>query len=402
MIRSMQTTGSRLRLMRQRPSALPASVIAELAPAVRVAVRAEDVPGDQVEDLVQETLTRLLQARDRLDASTVGGYAVATARNLARSSRRSEAVARRHRHRLLDLSQPLDPLAETLVAEERSAVGRAVAALPLSVRSDLFSEPSGSSAEPSEVARRARLARARAQARVEYVIALRHVELPSPQCKAVLVSISARDRRRQAALQAGKHLLDCAVCGALAEPLIHRRRALAGLVPLPLLIWLARARNVRPAHIGLAASGAAVTAAAVFAAVDVGRPIVAAPILPVQRTEAAAPVVVTTTVGTVYFASGSAALDTADRRALQADAAAIRARHITAVDVTGYTDDTAGDQLNTQLSLQRAEAVAAALRLQVGLNVVITPHGDAAANPTGSNDTAAGRARDRRVVISAA
>lgn len=68
-----------------------------------------------------------------------------------------------------------------------------------------------------------RLARARAVLRVAYVLALRHVVLPSPRCRAVLLSLSAADRRRQHALGAAAHLRACPTCAALSQPVAERR-----------------------------------------------------------------------------------------------------------------------------------------------------------------------------------
>ena len=81
----------------------------------------------------------------------------------------------------------------------------------------------------------AQLARARARLRVDYLLAIRDVELPTDRCRSVLNALSAGDRRRQRALDAGGHLLGCEVCASLSEPLTERRRALAGLLPLGLV-----------------------------------------------------------------------------------------------------------------------------------------------------------------------
>ena len=68
----------------------------------------------------------------------------------------------------------------------------------------------------------AQLNRTRAKLRVEYLLET-HGDPPSPQCRPVLLALSAGDRRRQAALRAGDHLLDCNFCAALSEPLLDRR-----------------------------------------------------------------------------------------------------------------------------------------------------------------------------------
>lgn len=81
----------------------------------------------------------------------------------------------------------------------------------------------------------AQLARARAKLRVNYLLAIRAIDLPTDRCQAVLNALSAGDRRRQRALDAGGHLLDCKVCAALSNPLTERRRTLAGFLPLGLV-----------------------------------------------------------------------------------------------------------------------------------------------------------------------
>ncbi|KVN23978.1 hypothetical protein WJ63_19210 [Burkholderia pyrrocinia] len=68
--------------------------------------------------------------------------------------------------------------------------------------------------------------------------------------------------------------------------------------------------------------------------------------------------------------------------------------------VTGYTDSVGGDAYNLALSQRRAEAVAGYLR-EHGLNArEVSATGRGKADPVASNDTAAGRASNRRVEIS--
>jgi hypothetical protein len=122
----------------------------------------------------------------------------------------------------------------------------------------------------------AQLARARAKLRLDYLLALRNVDLPSPRCRPVLLALSAGDRRRQAALRAGAHLLHCPACAQLGEPLLQRQRALAGAVPLiPLGAWHGNAvRWVRehPAGSALAVGSVVALAALAVAAVATGAP----------------------------------------------------------------------------------------------------------------------------------
>ena len=70
-----------------------------------------------------------------------------------------------------------------------------------------------------------------------------------------------------------------------------------------------------------------------------------------------------------------------------------------AVLVRGYTDDTGGTAANLSLSRQRAQAVADALVAQGVHAGRLHVEGLGEADPIASNATAAGRARNRRVVV---
>ena len=72
------------------------------------------------------------------------------------------------------------------------------------------------------------------------------------------------------------------------------------------------------------------------------------------------------------------------------------------IRIDGHTDNTGDSTKNIALSRARAQAVADWLRLQAPNNfpanrVTVRGYGDT--NPVASNDTAAGRAQNRRVVI---
>lgn len=68
------------------------------------------------------------------------------------------------------------------------------------------------------------------------------------------------------------------------------------------------------------------------------------------------------------------------------------------LEIDGYTDSIGNAQYNGKLSQQRAEAVLSVLVSQFGIDASrLTSNGFGAANPIGSNDTAAGRAENRRV-----
>lgn len=135
--------------------------------------------------------------------------------------------------------------------------------------------------------------------RVEYLLALRRVELPTAGCKRVLLALSTGDKRQQRASQAGEHLLTCLRCAELSHPLVHRRRPLAVLWPFlgldHLARWLRRTARAHPAP--SVAAGFAVTALAVWAALaffgdEPRRPVLfvqAASSIPLAGTEAMAP-----------------------------------------------------------------------------------------------------------------
>ena len=68
------------------------------------------------------------------------------------------------------------------------------------------------------------------------------------------------------------------------------------------------------------------------------------------------------------------------------------------VKVTGYTDNRGSEELNRQLSLDRAVAVKNRLA-EKGVSGDIKAEGKGSSNPVASNDTREGRAQNRRVEI---
>lgn len=210
---------------------------------VRRVVGARVTDPHLADDIVQETLARLIDNRSRLEESALLPYAVVTARNLVASQARADERSRRHAHRLLDRREPDQPEARVIALDERRSLREALDQLTEKDRSALLAHEvdgvgtramaEAAKTTPGAVA--VRLAAARAKLRVEYLISYRNIELPSPRCRSVLVALSAGDRRRQRALAAGEHLLDCETCASVSEPLLRRERALAGIWPLPLL-----------------------------------------------------------------------------------------------------------------------------------------------------------------------
>jgi RNA polymerase sigma factor (sigma-70 family) len=222
--------------------------ILELEPLLRRVVGARVRDPDTVDDLVQEALARVIAVRGRLDDEALAPYAIVTARNLVTSLAREEERSRRHRPRLVDPSEPERPEDAVLRQEEAAAVEAALAGLPDHEREAVVAhEVEGVDTASLAEARQStpgavgvQLARTRARLRLDYLLALRRVELPTPRCRPVLLALSAGDRRRQLALDAGGHLMQCPTCASLSRPLVERRRSIAVLLPLLALWWLWR------------------------------------------------------------------------------------------------------------------------------------------------------------------
>jgi RNA polymerase sigma factor (sigma-70 family) len=243
-----------------------------LTPLIRRVVAARVRDPQVVDDLVQETFARLLQARSRLDDGALAPFAVVLARNVAVSFVRGRHTEQRHLHRLVDLREPDRPEERAVQQEEARAVAEGLARLPTRDRTALVAnevEGANTAALAAELgstpgAVAAQLARARAKLRVNYLLAIRGIDLPTDHCQAVLNALSAGDRRRQRALDAGGHLLDCEVCAGLSDPLTERRRALAGFLPLGLAKPVEGLRGWLRDHPGQATVGAGALVAGAF------------------------------------------------------------------------------------------------------------------------------------------
>jgi outer membrane protein OmpA-like peptidoglycan-associated protein len=104
--------------------------------------------------------------------------------------------------------------------------------------------------------------------------------------------------------------------------------------------------------------------------------------------------------GTALFASGSAVLDAPGRQVVAAAATKIRATKPGSVTVSGYADQVGGQPVSAGLSQQRADAVAAALRTDLGADAPkITTAARGQQDPVASDATAAGRQLNRRATI---
>jgi len=270
------------------PAAEQHGDILELTPLIRrvVAARVRDRDRDTVDDLVQEVLTRLIAARPRIEDEALAPYAIVTARNLVASLAREQERQRRHRHRLVDLTEPERPDEEALRREEVAAVDAALARLSARDRDALLAhEVEGvdtaslaGSQRSTAGAVAVRLARARATLRVDYLVASERAVLPTERCRPVLLALSAGDRRRQQALDAGGHLLECRTCARLSKPLLERRRPVAVLLPLAFLwlIWK-KAMEWARGHPALALTTAAALAGLAATPLVLNRPAPAPP-----------------------------------------------------------------------------------------------------------------------------
>lgn len=217
------------------------SEIVELTTLLRRFVSGRVRDREAVDDIVQETVARLLAARGRLDGRSVGPYAIVTARNLIASSWRRVDTGRRNEHRLLDRRDPAKPDDELIEREEVDALHAALGRLSPRDREillahvvdgrDTHSIADDLASTPGAIA--AQLNRSRAKLRVEYLLAL-DCAPPTRACRPVLLSLSAGDRRRQSELDAGYHLLDCDFCASRSGPLFDRRsRAAADQIRIP-------------------------------------------------------------------------------------------------------------------------------------------------------------------------
>ena len=211
------------------------SQILEMVPPLRRFVASRVDSAQDIDDIVQETLSRVLTAEEHLEEVSLTAYAFTVARNLLTTGHRDAAVARRHAPKLVDRREPDRQDDELLAAEDRKALRAALDTLPAEHREQLLehvlNERPLVEMATSAPSLAAQLGRTRARLRLDYLLALRQVTLATPRCRPVLLAVSAGDRRRQQALHAGSHLLYCSTCSDLSEPLLQRRRALAGVVP---------------------------------------------------------------------------------------------------------------------------------------------------------------------------
>lgn len=204
--------------------------VAALIPMLRRVVAARVREPAVVEDLVQETLARVLAASERVAPGMLEPYAIVTARHVVASMYKEQDRHRRNQHRVVDL-RPVEQPGEDLEArEQQTALATAVARLSERERRMLLAhevhgqDTSSLAAETGLTAGAvaAQLHRTRARLRVEYVLSLDNAEPATDRCRPVLLALSSGDRRRQREVDADRHLLECALCTRLSGPLLGR------------------------------------------------------------------------------------------------------------------------------------------------------------------------------------
>ena len=207
-----------------------AADVAALIPMLRRIVAARIGHHPAAEDLVQETLVRVLAAGDRIEPGMIEPYAIATVRNVMATMWRKDDRDARNRHRIHDPSEPDDVEEVVVASEEQTAINEALRRLTDREREVLLAhEVSGRATQSladeagsTAGAVAAQLKRTRARLRVEYLLALERTEPPTDRCRAVLLALSSADRRRQREVDAARHLLECELCARLSEPLLGR------------------------------------------------------------------------------------------------------------------------------------------------------------------------------------
>ncbi|MEH6660813.1 MAG: OmpA family protein [Parasphingorhabdus sp.] len=103
----------------------------------------------------------------------------------------------------------------------------------------------------------------------------------------------------------------------------------------------------------------------------------------------------------VHFDTGKAALSARGKADLCATADAADEMNNALILVVGYTDSTGDYEYNQQLSEKRASRVVNYIQQNCGWKPyrMLTPTGMSEADPLGSNDTASGKAQNRRVAV---
>jgi outer membrane protein OmpA-like peptidoglycan-associated protein len=101
----------------------------------------------------------------------------------------------------------------------------------------------------------------------------------------------------------------------------------------------------------------------------------------------------------ILFATNKSDLSAAARNSLQRFAVSLQNNPLTNVQIYGHTDNMGTRAINEKLSLERAQAVANNLMGQGVSGLRLAVQGLAFDEPVASNDTAEGRAKNRRVEV---
>lgn len=101
----------------------------------------------------------------------------------------------------------------------------------------------------------------------------------------------------------------------------------------------------------------------------------------------------------INFTTNGAALAPESTQLVAQIASKVKSCGDVKVVVIGYTDNTGSDAINVPLSASRAKAVADALIADGVADTNVTSNGAGSANPVASNDSPAGRAKNRRTEI---
>ena len=205
--------------------------LVDLVPMLRRVIGSRVKDPHTLDDLVQEALVRVMAARSRIEPDKLPHYAAVTARNLVASMAEKNDRARSRSHLLLEPDVSESPVTDVLRQEERAMVGAALAQLPAGDRDilmahevegqDTITMAAGQGSTPGAVA--ARLSRARASLRVEYLLLAEGIEPPTDRCRPVLRALSSGDRRRQRELDVSGHILGCEACTRIKAELFERR-----------------------------------------------------------------------------------------------------------------------------------------------------------------------------------
>ena len=206
------------------------SDVAALVPVIRRFVHSRVSNEAVADDIVQETLVRMLAAAGRVEPGMVEPYAIITARNLIASMWKEQERHRRNQHRIVDLRSPESPDEGLLQQEDKGAVAEALERLSERDRRTLMAhEVAGQDTQSlagelgvTAGAVAAQLNRSRARLRVEYLLALEPGTALTDRCRPVLFALSGGDRRRQREVDAARHLLECDLCEKLSQPLLER------------------------------------------------------------------------------------------------------------------------------------------------------------------------------------